>query len=147
MQPILSTYHGERNEPGKKNLLRIGFTAGIILGCLMIIPAAVYPKWLCMLFGIAGSAAEPLAHTAIRIFVLGSFFAGISMLLSNYYQSVNREKPAFLIMTLRGGTACFIVFMPYVWFVWVLVAVPHHGDIVSSDRFRDLHDPEEARKI
>ena len=103
MQPILSTYHGERNEPGKKNLLRIGFTAGIILGCLMIIPAAVYPKWLCMLFGIAGSAAEPLAHTAIRIFVLGSFFAGISMLLSNYYQSVNREKPAFLIMTLRGA--------------------------------------------
>ena len=103
MQPILSTYHGEQNEPGIRNLLRIGFTAGIITGCLMIIPAAVYPKWVCMLFGIAGSPAETLAHTAIRIFVLGAFFAGISMLLSNYYQSVNREKAAFLIMTLRGA--------------------------------------------
>ena len=103
MQPILSTYHGEQNEPGKKNLVRIGFIAGIITGCVMIIPAAIYPNWLCMLFGVSGSEAEALAHTAIRIFVLGAFFAGISMLLSNYFQSINQEKMAFLIMTLRGA--------------------------------------------
>lgn len=103
MQPVLSTYYGEQNEDGKRNLLRVGFTTGVITGSVMIIPAAIYPGWLCALFGIAGSEAEPLAHTAIRIFVFGAFFAGISMLLSNYFQSIRREKLSFMIMTLRGA--------------------------------------------
>ena len=103
MQPILSTYHGEQNDPGRKNLLRIGNLTGIVVGCLMIIPSAIYPDWLCLLFGVAGSEAEPLACLALRIFVSGAFFAGISMLLSNYYQSIEREKLSFLIMTIRGA--------------------------------------------
>ena len=103
MQPVLSTYHGEKNEPGRKYLLRIGFAAGILVGSAMIITTAAWPGGLCMLFGIAGSEAEPIAHVALRIYSLGAFFAGISMLMCCYYQSYEREKMAFLIGTLRGA--------------------------------------------
>ncbi len=103
MQPVLSTYHGERNEPGQRTLLRVGFGSGILAGSAMILLAALWPSGICALFGVAGTAAEPLAHTALRIFVLGAFFAGINILLCNYFQSYEKEKLSFLIETLRGA--------------------------------------------
>ncbi len=102
MQPILSTYHGERNMPGQKTLLWIGFASGIATGGSMVLLVALWPKGICALFGIAGSEAEALAVSALRIYALGAFFAGLNILLSNYFQACEDEKTAFLIATLRG---------------------------------------------
>lgn len=103
MQPILSTYHGERNLPGQKTLMRIGFVSGILTGGAMIALVAIWPAGICALFGVAGTAAEPLAHIALRIYALGAFFAGINILLSNFFQAIEREKLSFVIETLRGA--------------------------------------------
>ena len=103
MQPILSTYHGEQNFVGQKTLLRIGFGSGILTGSAMILLVALWPGGVCALFGVAGTAAESLAHIALRIFSLGAFFAGINILLSNFFQAVEREKLSFVIETLRGA--------------------------------------------
>ena len=102
MQPILSTYNGERNLPGQRTLLRYGFGSGILIGSAMILLVVLWPGGICALFGIAGTAVEPLAHLALRIFALGAFFVGINILLCNYLQAYEREKLSFLIETLRG---------------------------------------------
>ena len=39
---------------------------------------------------------------ALRLYCLSSVFAGVGTLLEAYYQSVEREKDAFVLATLRG---------------------------------------------
>lgn len=103
MQPIMSTYHGERNEPGQKTLLRIGFGSGILTGGAMILLVVLWPAGICALFGVAGTEVETLAHLALRIYALGAFFGGINILLCNYFQACEQERFSFLLETLRGA--------------------------------------------
>ena len=103
MQPVASTYYGEKNEQGLRSLFRIGFTAGIGAGLIVILLAVIRPQILCLLFGLAGSGAEVLACTAIRIFAFGAFFAGISILLCNFFQATGDPRWALLLEFLRGS--------------------------------------------
>lgn len=103
MQPILSTYQGEHNDQGRRSAVKLGFGTGAAVGGTLCLLIALWPGSMCGLFGIRGTPAEPLAALALRIYVLGAFFAGINILLSNYYQSCGKELPAFLLETLRGA--------------------------------------------
>ena len=108
MQPILSTYHGEHNYQGRKNAVRLGFLSGILTGSLFIGLVAFFPRSFCLLFGIQEAALQTVAVSALRIYCLGAFFAGISILVCNYYQSCEKLKAPFLIETMRG----FAVLIP-----------------------------------
>lgn len=103
MQPVLTTYHGEHNLDGLRRTSALGFGSGVAVGSLLIALIAVWPRSMCLLFGIAGSAAEPTAAFALRVYVLGAFFAGLNILLCNYYQSFGISRAAFVLETLRGG--------------------------------------------
>lgn len=103
MQPILSTYQGEHNRQGKKTALRLGFTAGLAVGGTLIALVELWPRGVCLLFGIAGSQAEALAFTALRLYGAAALFAGINILLCSFYQACENEKPSFLLETLRGA--------------------------------------------
>ena len=103
MQPILSTYQGEHNRQGKQNALRLGFAAGLAAGGALIALVELWPRGVCLLFGIAGSQAEALAFTALRLYGAAALFAGINILLCSFYQACENEKPSFLLETLRGA--------------------------------------------
>ncbi len=103
MQPILSTYQGEHNRQGKRNAVRLGFTAGLSAGGALIALVELWPAGMCLLFGIAGSASEALACTALRLYGAAALFAGINILLCSYYQACENEKPSFVLETLRGA--------------------------------------------
>lgn len=103
MQPILSTYQGEHNRAGLRSMARLGFGSGIAAGGALIALVELWPMGLCLLFGVAGTPAQALAFQALRIYGLGAFFAGISILLCNYYQACERERASFELETLRGA--------------------------------------------
>lgn len=103
MQPILSTYQGEHNVQGRRSAAKLGFGSGMAVGGALCLFIALCPGVMCAVFGIGGAGAEGLACLALRIYALGAFFAGISILLCNYYQSCGQELPAFLLETLRGA--------------------------------------------
>lgn len=103
MQPILSTYQGEHNVQGRRSAVKLGFGSGMAVGGALCLLIALWPGGMCALFGIGGTGAEALASMALRVYVLGAFFAGINILLCNYYQSCGQEIPSFLLETLRGA--------------------------------------------
>lgn len=103
MQPVLTTYHAEHNLTGQRYASRLGFGTGVATGSALIALIALWPRSMCLLFGIAGSAAEPLASFALRVYVLGAFFAGINILLCNFYQSFGIPRATLLLETLRGA--------------------------------------------
>ena len=127
MQPILSTYQGERNRQGKRNAVRLGFTAGLAAGGALIAFVELWPRGMCLLFGIAGSASETLACTALRLYGAAALFAGINILLCNYYQACENEKPSFLLETLRGAAllipltfVCYRLGLQHFWLLFLL---------------------------
>ena len=127
MQPILSTYQGEHNKIGKKKVVQLGFASGLAVGGLLIAFVEVWPMGMCLLFGIVGSASEALAVVALRIYGIAALFAGINILLCNYYQACENEKPSFVLETLRGAVIlipltflCYNFGLQYFWLLFLL---------------------------
>ena len=102
-QPIFSTYEGEKNYDGSRSLLRLGMSTGLLVGGIVAALLAVAAPWICMLFGLTGEQEIFIGVWAIRIFCVGSLFAGASIIIANSYLSRGSEFPAFFITTLRGA--------------------------------------------
>lgn len=127
MQPILSTYQGEHNHTGKKNAIRFGFISGLCAGGVLIAFVMLYPCGMCQLFGIAGTQTESLVHTALRLYAIAAPFAGINILLCNYHQACENERPSFVLETLRGAVLlipltffCYRLGLNRFWLLFVL---------------------------
>lgn len=103
MQPIVSTYQGEHNIIGKDNIYSIGMRSGTTVGLILILFIMLCPQAICLLFGVIEPEVQELAKFALRIYVVGAFFAGLNIMNANYYQSCEEEKPPFIIETLRGA--------------------------------------------
>ena len=107
--------------------MRLGFTAGLAVGGALIAFVELWPRGMCLLFGIAGSASEALACTALRLYGAAALFAGINILLCNYYQACENEKPSFLLETLRGAAllipltfVCYRLGLQHFWLLFLL---------------------------
>ncbi len=108
MQPLLCTFHGERNEKAADRTLMLGCRSGFVAGGFMAVLVAAFPDAICRLFGMESAALIALGSRALRLFCLSSVFAGIGMLLETYYQSVEEERSAFALACLRG----WVVLLP-----------------------------------
>ncbi len=116
MQPLASTYQGERNRQGSQSIKRMGILYGSAVGLASSAFLALFPQVMCMVFGLAEGDAMGLASMAIRIYCLGGVFGGISILLEGHYQTCGQEGLAFLLATLRGAAVlipCTILFAPF----------------------------------
>ena len=102
MQPLASTYYGERNQKECRGILRkslrYGTAAGIAAGLLI----ALFADQVCGIFGIYEGESLKVGIYALRVYVIGTFAAGISVLLEAYFQSTGRERSAFVLVLLRG---------------------------------------------
>lgn len=102
MQPLLCTFYGERNAQSIRRTFLSGCRSGLIAGGLAAAAVSIFPGFLCRLFGMDSVTLVDTGSLALRLFGLGSFFAGVNLLLETYYQSVEEEGSAFLIAFLRG---------------------------------------------
>lgn len=103
MQPILSTYSGERDAQGTRNALHLGFLYGLCAGGALIALLELWPQGICLLFGIATLSEHTPALYALRLYGIAAVFAGINILLCTYHQACGQEKSAFVLETLRGA--------------------------------------------
>ena len=127
MQPVLSTYQGEHNSKGKRSVLNLGLSSGLLIGGALIAFVEIYPRGMCLLFGIAGSPSEALAFTALRIYGIAALFAGLNILICGYFQACENEKPSFVLETLRGAVllipltfVCRSFGLKYFWLLFLL---------------------------
>lgn len=134
MQPLISTYCGERNESGRRNAAKYGFLCGMAAGGVMILLIVCAPGAVCSLFGLREAADITLACGALRIFCLGAFFAGFSTLLGSYWQSCGKERQSFIIQLLRGAVIllpCTVIFSSLdIAHFWWLFPVTECGALI-----------------
>ena len=102
LQPLAGTFHGEKNREAAARSLGLGLGWGLGLGSAAALLVALFPRWVCAAFGLSGAEALTMGTLALRLYCLSSLFAGAGILLEAYFQSVERERDAFVLATLRG---------------------------------------------
>lgn len=102
MQPILSTYFGEKNKIGLQEIKRNGYAAGMRSGAVAIILVFAFPGIVCSLFGLIAGDVLTEGVYALRVYCVGAAFAGMNMIKEICLQTCGREKEAGMLATLRG---------------------------------------------
>lgn len=103
MQPLISTYCGERNMEGERNAFRMGLVYGSAVGVAAILLVCIFPQAMCSFFGLKATGVVALGSRALRIYSIGTFFGGFAILIEGYYQSREMEKNAFTMTVLRSA--------------------------------------------
>lgn len=125
VQPLCGTFFAERNKDAVRRVMRLTVGAGVVSGVMISVLFAVFAPSVCTLFGLSGVAASDGA-LAVRLFCLSVVPAGLSLIWSACFQSIEREKIVFLINQLRTFV-CFTVFalilslfdLKWFWFVFL----------------------------
>lgn len=100
MQPLISTFTGEKNKAAVRTTRRLSFTWGMGLSAALILAIFIFAENICGFFGLRQDV--PLGVYAVRLFSIGALFAGVSIIASAYFQSGGLAKQSFGIGLLRN---------------------------------------------
>lgn len=102
LQPLAGTFYGEKNQGAMERSLVLALFWGLGWGGAAAGLLALFPRAVCAAFGLTEAATLSVGAQALRLYCLSSLFGGTSILLEAYFQSVEREREAFVLATLRG---------------------------------------------
>ncbi|MFI3251414.1 MAG: MATE family efflux transporter, partial [Eubacteriales bacterium] len=124
-QPLLSTYHGEKNKEQLAVTRRIASLSGHCVAMITMGGICLLPAFICNLFGITRPEEVLLSTSALRLFCLGGLFGGANLLALSFAQSCHDEDTAFFITAMRGGVillpvtlACAFLDVYYFWYLF-----------------------------
>ena len=109
LQPMVSTFHGECNKYNIRCTLKQAFVVSMSLSVLLMVILLAIPQWVCFGFGLRSAAELATGSVAIRIYALCVIPSGINMVMTYYYQSLEKEFTSYLLFTLRSFV-CYLVF-------------------------------------
>ena len=123
-QPLVSRCYGQNDHAGARKLLLLG--SGTVLVLAAVLYAAVFglTDTFVSWFNSENSAQmAQYAHTGMRMYFVGYFFAGFNIMAAGYLSAVNRPAEASITSICRGMVAivaCSLVLsavfgMPGVW--------------------------------
>lgn len=93
---------GESDTDGIFAVLKKALVVAGISGGVLAVLCAVFPAALVSFFGIKESAAIDGASTALRLFAISIAFTGINMVITAFWQSIERAKLAGTMSVLRN---------------------------------------------
>lgn len=121
IQPIVSYNYGINNRENINKVLRYGCILTFLMAALMYVILFAFTAPIVEVFnGEHLDTLRVIAQQGVRLYFLGIFFAGFSILIAMYCNSMEKVKEAFGIAVLRGG----VVMVPV---LIVLVNVLHLG--------------------
>ena len=123
-QPLVSRCYGQNDHAGARKLLLLG--SGTVLVLAAVLYAAVFglTDTFISWFNSENSVQmAQYAHTGMRMYFVGYFFAGFNIMAAGYLSAVNRPAEASITSICRGMVAivaCSLVLsavfgMPGVW--------------------------------
>ena len=109
MQPILSSYYGAGNYLVIKKILKYGIVTVLMLSAAIYLGIFLGAAEITSIFNSEGDLVlQKIAEEGLKLYFIACPFAGINIVLSIYFTSVEYSFPANLISLLRG----FAVIIP-----------------------------------
>ncbi|MEI6101615.1 MAG: MATE family efflux transporter, partial [Eubacteriales bacterium] len=100
LQPLISTFIGEKNKTALRATRRLSFAWGMGLSALLIFAVFIFAENICGFFGLRADISQGVY--AVRLFCIGAVFAGVSIIASAYFQAGGRARWSFAIGLLRN---------------------------------------------
>ena len=109
LQPMVSTFHGERSKPNIRCTLKQAFQVSLVVNLVIVALLAAAPEGISFAFGLRTDAELAMGSIAIRIYALCVIPSGVNMVLTYYYQALGREFISYMLFTLRS----FVFFLAF----------------------------------
>ena len=108
-QPLVSQCYGKNEMAGARKLLLLGCGTALGLAALLYSIVFGYTDVLTALFNSENSALmAAFAHSGMRIYFVGYFFAGCNIVAAGYLGAVNRPAEASITSLCRGMVAIVV---------------------------------------
>lgn len=108
-QPLVSQCYGKNEMAGARKLLLLGCGTALGLAALLYGVVFGYTDALMALFNSENSALmAEFAHSGMRIYFVGYFFAGCNIVAAGYLGAVNRPAEASITSLCRGMVAIVV---------------------------------------
>ena len=108
-QPLISQCYGKNEMAGARKLLLLGCGTALGLAALLYGVVFGYTDVLTALFNSENSALmAEFAHSGMRIYFVGYFFAGCNIVAAGYLGAVNRPAEASITSLCRGMVAIVV---------------------------------------
>ena len=108
-QPLVSQCYGKNEMAGARKLLLLGCGTALGLAALLYGIVFGYTDALAALFNSENSALmAEFAHSGMRIYFVGYFFAGCNIVAAGYLGAVNRPAEASITSLCRGMVAIVV---------------------------------------
>ncbi|MGM9957374.1 MAG: MATE family efflux transporter, partial [Peribacillus sp.] len=117
IQPLVSYYHGAKDEKRKRETVRIAIFTAIGAGVFITLLGQVTAPYIVALFGDFSQDVKELATIGIRIFFGGYILMGVNFVMMTYFQSVGQVKMAAWITIGREFLfmLIFLVTLPFLF--------------------------------
>lgn len=102
LSTVTAFFVGESDTDGIFTVLKKALTVAVVGGGVLAMLCAVFSDSLVWFLGIRESAAVESASTAMRIFALSIVFTGINMVVTAFWQSIERAKYAGALSVIRN---------------------------------------------
>lgn len=108
-QPLVSQCYGKNEMAGARKLLLLGCGTALGLAALLYGVVFGYTDALTALFNSENSALmAEFAHSGMRVYFVGYFFAGCNIVAAGYLGAVNRPAEASITSLCRGMVAIVV---------------------------------------
>ena len=108
-QPLVSQCYGKNEMAGARKLLLLGCGTALGLAALLYGIVFGYTDALAAIFNSENSALmAAYAHSGMRIYFVGYFFAGCNIVAAGYLGAVNRPAEASITSLCRGMVAIVV---------------------------------------
>lgn len=108
MQPMVSVFHGEANPPAVRATMKLVCGTALAGSVLLAAVFSLFPGLLAAAFGLRGTEVFEASVTATRIYAPGIILMTFNVLMSYYYQSIERPYFAAVIVFCRSF-ACLLL--------------------------------------
>lgn len=102
LQPMVSTFHGERNKSNIRCTLRQSFKVTIVMSIALIAILMAIPELVCIGFGLSTAEELAMGSVAVRVYAVCVLPSGVNMVMTYYYQTLGKEFDSYLFFTLRS---------------------------------------------
>lgn len=102
MQPMISTFLGERNRENILCTLRQSFFVTLVVDVLLSALFLGAPGLIGYAFGLRSAAELALGGAAIRVYALCLLPLSVNMILTYYYQAISEVRTGYLLFTMRS---------------------------------------------
>ncbi len=112
IQPLISKYHGLKNDKLLRKVYRYAFVSSVLIALILFLSLLFNGERVIRVFNSENhTVIDRLARDGLKIYFLGFFFAGVNIVTAMFLSATEATRDAFLISISRG----FVIIIPMVF--------------------------------